>query len=162
LRAGRSHAEVDVVGGDLAQIVLLVRPARPNETAPRPDQRLGLFEIATGPFEQAVDPGRLQRQVDVLRRYRLVRAGPVQGLQHLAARRHRLPLAVEPELVAAVADLDAETALDLAEVRVELTADAAQPLVVGGLQHKIQGLGVVRQALASLPVTDQSTAEAQR
>ena len=107
----------------------------------RSTQRLRIIVLGylvRGPLEQAVDTRLLQEQVDAIRRDRLFGADPVELAQDLAGRGDSRALAVETELVAAVADLDAEPALDLPKVLVELAADAAQPLVVRRLERQLQ------------------------
>ena len=60
-----------------------------------------------------------------------------QGAQHVAAGVGRTGLARDAKSIAAPRDFHVESALDLSEVFVELTAQVGEAVVVGGLENYV-------------------------
>jgi hypothetical protein len=64
----------------------------------------------------------------------------IEILEQLLAEAYALRIADQTEVDAAIADLDAKSTLQLAQMLIELAAEIGEPHVVGGLELQIQCL----------------------
>ena len=125
------------------QIALLIGPARADGAALGADRRRGFGLGAC--LQHGLDVGVLQRQVYALGRDDFLGAGFEQAVENPRGRLGRALGANDGEVVASVGDFDTQPALDLAEMVIELSAQAGEPLVVVRLQLELEGRQGTRQ-----------------
>ena len=128
---------------DVLQVLALVGGAPLQLAAPGAEggvvERLWRQRFGDGRVCRIVVAGLDDGQLDVLRAER-VAVGVVEAAKQAGGTGGLLPLAAEGELVTAAADAHVQGGLDEAQVRVEGTAQAGQPLVVGLVDGEV-GLG---------------------
>ncbi|MNH12414.1 hypothetical protein D3C79_719530 [compost metagenome] len=149
---GRTDTEADVVAHYVGDVLGLVRAAGLDEAALGLDRHLLAMGLARRFLIVLLQhTGLLHRQVhhlggDVGHLAALEGLGfHIEVLEDDGDGVHLGLLAEQLEVVVTVADLDAETALQLLEIVVEGTAQAGEAQVVGGLQVQVQGRDVSAQ-----------------
>ncbi|MCY1296185.1 hypothetical protein D9M70_455600 [compost metagenome] len=130
--AGRADAEVDVVLEDRLDVALLVGAARADVALAGAQHDLW---FGAG-VDQFLDARFLQEQVHQVRRQLGGLGFAVQALQQLFGGLGLGLGADQFELVAAVADLDAQALLDQAQVLVELSAEVGEAAGLEGLEDE--------------------------
>ena len=88
---------------------------------------------------QVLDVRLIEREMHLRRGERSTGRLRVKVFQHLTRRLHRAFLADDAEHIAAIGDLDTQTAFKLAQVLVKLAAQGRQPLIIGGFEGNIAG-----------------------
>jgi hypothetical protein len=125
---------------DRAHVVLLALAARLDDRAAQAhDAQRGDFALAGGFGRgQVLDAGLLQAQVHLVRReFEVACRLVVEMDDHRARGNAGLLRALHHEVVAAVADADAEALFDEMKVLVELTAQPRQAARVAGLEDEL-------------------------
>eukprot|EP01133_Synstelium_polycarpum_P001309 gene1308-1502_t len=130
---GRADAEVDVVAQDLFDVALLVQAARANHAFLGAQRDAGFGYRVIG---QVLHGGFLQVQVHRFRRQLATFGFPVEAAQKVFCRGGVLGFTNQLELIAAVADLDAQALFDQAQVLVELSAQIGETASLKGLEEK--------------------------
>ena len=140
--AGGADTEIEVVVADIAQVALLIHAAAFHLDPAGADD-----DLVGGPFrafQLGFHAGILEVEMHLIGTQLLGPAGVVEVLEHHRGGFHGGGFPDHPESMGTIADLDAETAFDLAEVFVELTAEVGETLIVSGLEGEVCG---VRMAL---------------
>ena len=142
-RPGGTNAKVNVVAHHRIEIGLLIRPAGADQGALEPHGQFRALRVRV--FEQGLDARGLQLQVNGLGGQDFLRGRGIKTLQDLLTGPYRLALANEAEEVAAISDLDAQPALDLAQMGVELTGEVGETDVVLWGEPEVEGFGCLGQ-----------------